>query len=33
MADAGVIGPEPRMELLEGVIVDKMTKDVVGPRS
>jgi Uma2 family endonuclease len=26
MIDAGVFGPEPRVELLEGVIVDKMTK-------
>jgi Uma2 family endonuclease len=26
MIDAGVFGPEPRLELLEGVIVDKMTK-------
>jgi Uma2 family endonuclease len=26
MIDAGVFGPEPRIELLEGVIVDKMTK-------
>jgi Uma2 family endonuclease len=26
MMDAGVFGPEPRVELLEGVIVNKMTK-------
>jgi Uma2 family endonuclease len=26
MIDAGVFGPEPRVELLEGVIVDRMTK-------
>ena len=26
MLDAGVFGPEPKVELLEGVIVDKMTK-------
>ncbi len=26
MIDAGVFGPEPRVELLEGVIVEKMTK-------
>ena len=26
MIEAGVFGPEPRVELLEGVIVDKMTK-------
>ncbi len=27
MAEAGVFGPEPRLELLEGVLVDKMTKN------
>jgi Uma2 family endonuclease len=27
MADAGVFGPEPKLELIEGVIVDKMTKE------
>jgi Uma2 family endonuclease len=27
MAEAGVFGPEPRVELLEGVIVEKMTKN------
>jgi Uma2 family endonuclease len=27
MADAGVFGPEPRLELLEGVLIDKMTKN------
>ncbi len=27
MAEAGVFGPEPRFELLEGVIVEKMTKN------
>jgi Uma2 family endonuclease len=27
MIDAGVFGPEPRVELLEGVIIDKMTKN------
>ena len=26
MADAGVFGPEPKLELIEGVIVEKMTK-------
>ena len=27
MAEAGVFGPEPRLELLEGVLIDKMTKN------
>ena len=27
MVDAGVFGPEPRLELLEGVLIDKMTKN------
>jgi hypothetical protein len=27
MADAGIFGPEPRFELIEGVIVEKMTKN------
>ncbi len=27
MAEAGIFGPEPRLELLEGVLVDKMTKN------
>src|SRR5690349_7585837 len=27
MAEAGVFGPEPRVELLEGVIVEKTTKN------
>lgn len=27
MAEAGVFGPEPRVELLDGVIVEKMTKN------
>jgi Uma2 family endonuclease len=27
MTDAGVFGPEPRVELLEGVLIDKMTKN------
>lgn len=27
MAEAGVLGPEPRVELLEGVLVEKMTKN------
>ncbi len=27
MAESGIFGPEPRLELLEGVIVDKMTKN------
>jgi Uma2 family endonuclease len=27
MLDSGVFGPEPRVELLEGVVVDKMTKN------
>ncbi|MGO8898310.1 MAG: Uma2 family endonuclease [Isosphaeraceae bacterium] len=28
MAEAGVFGPEPRLELLEGVLIDKMTKNL-----
>ena len=27
MVDVGVFGPEPRLELLEGVLIDKMTKN------
>ena len=27
MTEAGVFGPEPRLELLEGVLIDKMTKN------
>jgi len=27
MAEAGVFGPEPRLELLEGVLIDKMRKN------
>ena len=27
MAEAGIFGPEPRLELLEGVLIDKMTKN------
>jgi Uma2 family endonuclease len=27
MAEAGIFGPEPRLELLEGMLVDKMTKN------
>ena len=27
MVDAGVFGPEPQLELLEGILVDKMTKN------
>ena len=27
MGEAGIFGPEPRLELLEGVLIDKMTKN------